>query len=196
MQNTWKYTIISTISIILVIPIFFGVFIEFLFIRHLNIIVLLISLFSFLSLFILGKLIVNYGFNSQNIKIMKKHDVIRTLINDNNKLMILVFFSITMIMEELIFRYYLISILLFLFKIDLFLIVLISSIIFSLYHIHSWVFFKNLTILLIYLIFAFLLGLFNGFVFLTLGIIPCIIIHSTIAFLFYYNIFTSHFKIK
>lgn len=196
MENIRKYAIISTISIILIIPIFFEVFIDFLFIWHINIDIFLILLLGLFGLLFISKLIEIFVFNSQNIEIMKKHDVINALRKKNNKLVLWIFFPITMIMEELIFRYYLISVIMLLFKLDFFSSILISSIIFSLYHIHTWFFFKNLTILIINLIYSFILGLFNGFVFLTLGLFPCIIFHSAIAFFFYYNIFRRYFKMK
>ncbi len=196
MENIRKYAIICTISIILIIPIFFEVFIDFLFIWQINIDIFLILLLGLFGLLFIGKLIEIFVFNSQNIEIMKKHDVINALIKKNNKLVLWIFFPITMIMEELIFRYYLISVIILLFKLDFFSSILISSIIFSLYHIHTWFFFKNLTILIINLIYSFILGLFNGFVFLTLGLFPCIIFHSAIAFFFYYNIFRRYFKMK
>lgn len=196
MENIRKYAIISTISIILIIPIFFEVFIDFLFIWHINIDIFLILLLDLFGLLFISKLIEIFVFNSQNIEIMKKHDVINALRKKNNKLVLWIFFPITMIMEELIFRYYLISVIMLLFKLDFFSSILISSIIFSLYHIHTWFFFKNLTILIINLIYSFILGLFNGFVFLTLGLFPCIIFHSAIAFFFYYNIFRRYFKMK
>ncbi len=196
MENIRKYAIISTISIILIIPIFFEIFIDFLFIWQINIYIFLILLLGLFGLLFIGKLIEIFVFNSQNIEIMKNHDVINALIKKNNKLVLWIFFPITMIMEELIFRYYLISVIILLFKLDFFSSILISSIIFSLYHIHTWFFFKNLTILIINLIYSFILGLFNGFVFLTLGLFPCIIFHSAIAFFFYYNIFRRYFRMK
>ena len=70
----------------------------------------------------------------------------------------------------------------------------ISSLVFSLYHIHTWFTYKNMRILVIFLSNSFLLGFFLGFIFLTLGFFYCILIHSIIAFLFYFNLVNRYFK--
>jgi len=135
-----------------------------------------------------------FGFTKDCLDIIKKHDVIDVLIEKRNRLPIFSLFLITMIMEELIFRNYLINLFIRTVKLQIILGIFISSLIFSLYHIHTWFVYKDLRISVIYLINSFLLGLFNGYIFLTLGLITCIIIHTSIAFLFYYNLYKRYFK--
>ncbi|MFX1501949.1 MAG: CPBP family intramembrane glutamic endopeptidase [Promethearchaeota archaeon] len=125
---------------------------------------------------------------------MRKHDVTNALINRNNRIVIWVFFPLTMIMEELIFRYYLIGFLNYSLNLEDFSVILISSLIFSLYHIHTWFSFKNLTILLVNLIYTFLMGLYIGYLFLNIGIIPSILIHYVLALSLYYNIYKRYTK--
>lgn len=127
---------------------------------------------------------------------MRKHDVTNALINGNNRIVILVFFPLTMIMEELIFRYYLVGFLINSLNLEIVSVLFISSLIFSLYHIHTWFSFKNLTLLLINLLFPFLMGIYLGFVLLNFGIIACILIHSILAFSLYYSIYRRYFRIE
>ena len=105
-----------------------------------------------------------------------------------------IYFPIIMTIEELIFRYYLIGFLLNQLKLDIISAILIASAIFSIYHIHTWFGFKNLRILLINLALSFLLGLFNGWILLTLGIFPCIIVHYAVAMLLYHTIYKRNYK--
>jgi len=193
MEKIIKYMFIALIFVSLLIPIFFGIYIEFLFVRELSPVVIFVLLFGLLMLLLIGKLIGIYGYNPESIEKMKKHDVIDAFIN-NHKLRLWIFFLIIMIIEELILRYYLIGFLFNQIKLDIISIVLISGIIFSLYHIHTWFSFKNLRILLINLGYSFLLGLLNGYILLTLGIVPCIIIHYAVAILLYYAIYKRNYK--
>ncbi|MFX1572467.1 MAG: type II CAAX prenyl endopeptidase Rce1 family protein [Promethearchaeota archaeon] len=125
---------------------------------------------------------------------MKDHDIIEVFINNHNQIIVWVFFPIIMIIEELIFRYYLIGFLFFILGLESFLLILSSSLIFSLYHIHTWFVIKNLRLRLINLSNPFLLGLFNGYLFLKLGIIPCILVHYFLALFLYYNLYRRYFK--
>ncbi len=194
MENRQKYYIICLNTLILTIPLFFGFYAEYLFIREFS----LYTLFTFLGgLFVLlsiGELIDMFGFTKDSLEIIKKHDVIDVLIEKRNRLITFSLFLITMIMEELIFRNYLINLFIHTIKLNIVLGIFTSSFIFSLYHIHTWFTYKNLRISVIYLINSFLLGLFNGLMFLTLGLIACIIIHTSLAFLFYYNLYKRYFK--
>ena len=189
-----KYTIITLILIILVIPMFFGIYIEFLLVRELTLFVILIMLFSIFLLFLFGKFIVIYGYDDESLDLMSRHDVIDALINKKNQIVLLIFFPLTMVMEELIFRYYLIGLLYIQLGLDVILVIFISSLVFSLYHIHFWFTFKNLRIVLIYITYSFLLGLLAGYILLTLGIIPCIFVHYALAFYIYHAIYKRHYK--
>ncbi|TFG20947.1 MAG: CPBP family intramembrane metalloprotease [Promethearchaeota archaeon] len=195
MRKIRKYTTLGISLIILIIPMFLGIYIEYLFLHDLNLFVILILIFSLLILLLIGKLIGIYGYDSESIEKMKKHDVIDVMINKDNRIRLWLFFPIIMIIEELIFRYYIIGFLLNQLDLEVIFAILISSLIFSLYHVHTWFAYKNLRILLIYLGYSFLLGLFNGCILLTLGIFPCVGIHSALAMYFYYSIYKKYFKI-
>lgn len=175
-------------------PMILGVYVQYIFVRTLDIFIFLFFLFGLVTLFIIGKLIHNYIFNKDSIELMRKHDVTNALINRNNRIVIWLFFPLTMVMEELIFRYYLIGFLIDSLKLDVLSVIFISSLIFSLYHIHTWFSYKNLTILITNLVYTFLMGLYIGFLFLNIGIVPCILIHYTLAFSLYYNIYKRYFK--
>ena len=191
-----KYTIITIIFILLMIPLFFGVFIEYFLVSDLSLYVILILIFGVLLLLICSKIIEIDGYSNRNIKIMKNHDVINVSISKNNQIIVWLFFPIIMIIEELIFRYYLIGFLIFSMELESYLLIIFSSLIFSLYHLHTWFAIKNLRLRLINLGNPFILGLFNGYLFLKLGIIPCIVIHYIIALFLYYNIYRRYFKKK
>ncbi|MFX0029330.1 MAG: CPBP family intramembrane glutamic endopeptidase [Candidatus Hermodarchaeota archaeon] len=190
-----KFIIISLITIILMIPIFFGVYTEFLLERNLELFGIPIVILGLLLLLFIGWIINSFGFDVSNIESMRNHNVINALIN-GNYVILCFFFPITMIMEELIFRYYLISFFSSTLQLKTLSSILISSIAFSFYHIHTWFTFKNQRILVINLSYTLMLGLFNGYMFIMLGIIPCIIIHYLLAFYFYYYLYTKNFKKK
>jgi len=194
LENSNKYIIIGVISTFLFIPILFGVYVQYIFVREFDPFLILFFLFGLLILLTIGKLIEIFIFNNDSIELMRKHDVMNALINRNNRIVIWLFFPLTMIMEELIFRYYLIGFLSDSLNLDVISVIFISSLIFSLYHIHTWFSFKNLTFLLINLVYPFLMGLYIGYIFLNLGIIPCILIHYILSFYLYYNIYRRYFR--
>ena len=136
MEKIRKYTILTTLCIILIIPIFFGIYSEYLYVRKLNLFVILILLFGMLMLLLIGKLIGIYGYDNESIENMRKHDVIEALINKTNKLRLWLFFPIIMVIEELIFRYYCIGFLINQVDVDVIMAIIISSLVFSLFHIH------------------------------------------------------------
>ena len=184
-----KYLAITVIVILLIIPIFFGIYIDFLFVSEFSLGIILFLLIGFVFLLGFGKMMEFLMYSEKNKELMKQHDVVKALMNGNDIFVLLVFFPLTMVMEEFIFRYYLIGILLFELKLGLFLGILISSIIFSLYHLHIWFRFKNLKILISYLISSFLIAIYNACLLITLGIFACIITHSILVFISYYNLY-------
>ncbi len=186
-----KNIAITLAVIILLFPLFFGIYTEFLFINDFTLFTLAYLLIGFVLLLVLGKVIEHFMYKGVSKEIMKHHEVINALLNKNSKTLLFVFFPLTMIMEEFIFRYYLIGILLYQLKSGLFLAILISSVIFSLYHLHIWFKFKNLKILISYLISSFLLALYNGYLLTTLGIFVCIIVHTILVFILYYNLYNK-----
>lgn len=196
MKKKIKYTIIVIIFLLLTIPIYFNVFLEFFFINEFDLIISLILVTGFLTFYLIGKVIEVYGYNAEIIKVMEKHDIINSFVGSNNKIIRLLGFLVIMIIEELVFRYYLIGLLIIHSYLGEMLVILISSLIFSIFHIHTWFSYKNVRILAIFLIYSFFLGLFNGYLLLTLGIIPCILVHCSLAYILYYGIYTRYFKVK
>jgi membrane protease YdiL (CAAX protease family) len=188
-----KITFICIITIFLVIPIFFGVYIEFFLVSELQLYTIQFLVLGFFLLLFVGWIINNFGFNQSSIELMRNHNVVNALIN-NKYINLWLFFPITIVMEELIFRYYLLSFLTLILQLRIFLSILISSIIFSFYHIHTWFTYKSQKILLINLSYTLMLGFFIGYIFFMLGFIPCIIIHYLVAFYLYYNLYRKNFN--
>jgi len=196
LEKKRKHIIIIVVFLLLTIPIFFGIYVDTIFLQVSNLYVIIISFGGLIVLLSVGELTDRYGFNVESLEAIKDHEVIQALTEKKSRLKILILFIITMIMEELIFRYYLISLLFHTLDLNIVMALIISSLFFSLYHIHTWFSYKNLKILVIFLSNSFLLGLFLGYVFLTLGFFYCIIIHSILAFIFYFNLVNRYFKNK
>lgn len=184
-----KYLAISITISLLIIPIFFGIYVDYLIASELSLSVLLFLLIGFVILLGLGKVMELVMYNERSKELMKQHDVVKALMNRNDILVLIVFFPLTMIMEELIFRYYLIGLLINQFMVGPILAITISSIVFSVYHIHIWFRFKDLKILVSYLISSFLLGIYNALILLSLGIFACVIVHLILVFILYYNLY-------
>jgi len=189
-----KYIIIICLFTLLTIPLFFGLYLEYFTIKELNWLIIIIIISSLFILLILGNLIEIFGYDQKIVEVMRKNDVIYAFINRDNKLLIWFFFPIIIITEELIFRYYTIGFLVYTLKLELIVVLFFSSLFFSIYHIHIWFRYKNLRLLLINLGYPFLLGLYIGYIFLKLGIIPCIVIHYAIALYSYYYIYRRYFR--
>ncbi len=175
--------------LILIVPLFFDIYTEFLVINNLSLFTLAYLLIGFVFLLVLGKVMEQFMYKGVSKETMKHHDVVNALLNKDGKIILSVFFPLTMIMEEFIFRYYLVGFLINQLKLGLILVILISSIVFSLYHIHIWFRFKNFKIFVAYLISSLFLGIYNGYILLSLGLFACIITHSILAFLLYYNLY-------
>ncbi|MFX1281569.1 MAG: lysostaphin resistance A-like protein [Promethearchaeota archaeon] len=188
-----KFTIIIVFTSILIIPPFFDVYPDFLAVKSIKLQEILFIILGCLLLFLIGLFINFFGFNQADIENMRNHTVIEALINKNN-VILWIFFPVTMLMEELLFRYYILSFLSSTLEFTILLSVLISSIAFSLYHIHTWFTFKSQKILFVNLSYTFILGLILGYVFFMSGIIPCILIHYLVAFNLYYIIYKKNFK--
>ena len=189
MELSKKNLTITFVVIILIVPLFFDIYTEFLFINDFSIFNLAYLLIGFVLLLVLGKVMEIFMYKGVSKEVMKNHDVINALLNKDGKIILLVFFPLTMMMEEFIFRYYLIGYLINQLKLEILIVILISSIIFSLYHIHIWFRFKDFKIFVVYLIFSLFLGIYNGYILLSLGIFACIITHSILVFLLYYNLY-------
>ncbi|HEY0089070.1 MAG TPA: CPBP family intramembrane glutamic endopeptidase [Candidatus Lokiarchaeia archaeon] len=149
-----------------------------------------------ITILFFAKIVEIYCYDEKTVNLMRFQDVICVLITKRNKAILWIFFPLTMVMEELIFRYYLISFIVFQLKSEDVFAIIVSSIIFALYHVHFLLKFRNARIVLIFVGFSFLLGLLNGFILLTIGLIPCILVHYSIAFLMYYSFYRRYFKNK
>ena len=175
------------IIMVLLIPIFFGFRVEYLlpFTLQYTFLDILIIIIGSTGLLFFGYFAVIRAFQEEDIEKMRKHEVVNAFVNNQFK-PILITFLVTMILEELIFRFYIIGLL------DLvlyyYIALIIASCIFSLYHIHIWFSFKSIRILGIYLLFSFLLGLLNGFVLFKLGLFCCILIHYLLVLVLYWKI--------
>ena len=188
MRNIKKYLVISSIDLILLIPLIFGVFIQYVIIREINLPILLGIVISLSLTLLLSKAIQEYGFKKSTLEMMKNHDVTATFLEMEHKSILFLFFPLTMLMEELIFRFYLIGIMVIVLNFEPIITILISSLIFSIYHLHFWFRFKNGRITIIYMFSSFVLGLFLSFTLMTLGLIFCIAFHFSLALLMYYGL--------
>ena len=196
LEKNKKYIIISVVTLLLIIPMFFGLYIENLFTQISSIYPLLVLFGGLVVLLTVGELMDIFVLDTKSLELIKEHDVIQALITKKKRLVILSVFLITMIMEELIFRYYFLSLLFHTLTLDLILVLFISSLVFALYHIHIWFTYKNLRIFGIFLFNSFLLGFLLGLIFLTLGFFFCVLIHSLVALLFYFNLFNRYYKTR
>ena len=189
MKFSKKYLTITLVVILLIVPIFFGIYIDFLIVSVLSLDVVLFLLVGFVVLLGLGKVMEVLLYNDRSRELMKQQDVVNALLNEKNIIALLVFFTLIMIMEELIFRYYLIGLLLNQLMIGIIPSIIVSSIIFSISHFHIWFRYKDIRITVSYFISSFLLGIYNAFALLTFGIFACIIIHTVLVFISYYNLY-------
>jgi membrane protease YdiL (CAAX protease family) len=185
------YRIKLIIVIILLLPLFFGYNIQYLFFNPLNTLHFIIISCGTIILLLFGYFFITPFINPQQLEEIKKHEVIDAFLRKDYSALYMGFL-LSMILEELIFRFYIGGILIDYFA--LYLVVLLSSIIFSLYHIHIWFAFKNIRITLMYIGFSFLLGILNGFVLFSLGLFFCIILHYGIVLLCYWKIYTQCLK--
>jgi len=150
---------------------------------------MLFLLVGFVFLLGLGKIMEAFLYNDNSREILKQNDVVNALLNEKNIIAVLVFLTLIMILEELIFRYYLIGLLLNQLMIGIIPSIIVSSIIFSISHFHIWFRYRDIRITVSYFISSFLLGIYNAFTLLTLGIFVCIIIHTVLVFISYYDLY-------
>jgi membrane protease YdiL (CAAX protease family) len=176
------------IDLILILPILFGVFTQYLVIKEMNIQIFLIIVIGFSFILLISIVIQILGYNKGSLEIMKHYDIVTTFIEKKNNLLLFIFFPLTMLMEELIFRFYLIGIMINFLNLDATSIGIISSLVFSLSHLQFWFRFKNLRITLVYIITSFIMGIFLAFTLFTIGLFFCFIFHLLIALVLYYNL--------
>ncbi len=190
-----KYITIFIIVTASIIPLILGYKRNYIFIPFFDIHVIFYLFIGIIAVFLLGRVIISKVLqDGPSISQMKDHDVIKAFFNQNKKLVLIVLFPMTMLMEEFIFRFYAILILLDILFQNYFLVILFSSIIFALYHLHFWFRFRNLRIFISYFILSFFLGLLNGFIFIYFGLLFCFFVHFGLAFEMYYHIYVKYFK--
>jgi len=190
-----RYIIIFMIVTASIIPLILGYKRNYFFIPFFDLHVTFYLFIGIIAVFLLGRVIISKVLqDAPSISQMKDHDVIKAFFNQNKKFVLIVLFPMTMLMEEFIFRFYAISILLDFLSQNYFLVIFFSSIIFALYHLHFWFRFQNFRIFISYFILSFFLGLLNGFIFIYFGLLFCFFVHFGLAFEMYYHLYVKYFK--
>ena len=184
-ENHTKDVIIIIVVIIAIIPLIYGYNLQSIAIITCNFNLIAVLALGLVILFLLGRLIFSTLLDEKSISLMENHDMIDSFIKKNQKWTKWFIFPLTMLMEELIFRFYAISIIINLIKLNPFLAIIISSSIFAVYHIHFWIRLKNFRIFISFFILSFLLGLLNGYAFIYFGLLACFFIHYGMAFELY-----------
>lgn len=177
-----------------IIPIIFGYNRNYIFIPFFDLLINALLLFGIFTIFLLGRVIISKIYDESSISQMREHDLLKAFSNQNKKSVLIVFFPLTMLMEELVFRFYAISILLDILHQNLLISILFSSLIFAFYHLHFWFRFKNFRIFISYFILSFFLGVLNGFIFFYFGLVYCFIVHFGLAFEMYYHLYVKYVK--
>ena len=88
-----KNIAITLAVIILLFPLFFGIYTEFLFINDFTLFTLTYLLIGFVLLLVLGKVMEYFMYKGVSKETMKHHEVIKALLNKNGKTILFVFFS-------------------------------------------------------------------------------------------------------
>lgn len=191
-----KDVIIIIVVFIAIIPLFYGYDLQSIVILSFNFNLIVVLALGLVILFLSGRFIFSTLLDEKSISLMKNHDMIDSFIKKNQKWTKWFTFPLTMLMEELIFRFYAISIIVDLIKLSPFLAVMLSSSIFAVYHIHFWVRLKNFRIFFSFFILSFLLGLLNGYAFIYFGLLACFIIHYGMAFELYFYLYRKFYVKK
>jgi len=170
------------IFLVLIIPLFFGYQIEYVILISGNFWIYFISIIIGFISFLSGYLVIIH-FGKDSLDALKMNPVFQNF--ETKKLgCALLNFALLMIIEELVFRFYLFVIL----KLEIGEIwgVIVSSIIFSIYHIHIYFQYKDLKLTLIFILFSLILGLYLSFIFIHFGLIGAFLVHFIVVFLIYY----------
>ena len=80
LEKNRKYIIISVISLLLILPMFFGLYVEYIIPQGSNLYTFLILFGGLVVLFTVGELMDLFGFNTESLELIKEHDVIQALI--------------------------------------------------------------------------------------------------------------------
>jgi membrane protease YdiL (CAAX protease family) len=125
-----------------------------------------------------------------NITKFENHLVVSGL-KERNYFMLGFVFPMTMLLEEVLFRGFLLGGMILWFQIPRGLAIVSSSVIFSLYHLHVWPSFRDKKILACFMGFSFLLGLACGYFLFEFGLLGSILFHSSSVFMIFKAIFTQ-----
>ena len=191
-----KDVIIIIVVFIAIIPLFYGYNLQKIVILTFNFNLIAVLALGLIILFLLGRLIFSTLLDDKSISLMENHDMIDSFIKKNQKWTKWFIFPLTMLMEELIFRFYAISIIINLIKLSPFLAIILSSSIFAVYHIHFWIRLRNFRIFISFFILSFLLGLLNGYAFIYFGLLACFFIHYGMAFELYFYLYRKFYVKK
>ena len=191
-----KDVIIIIVVFIAIIPLFYGYNLQKIVILTFNFNLIAVLALGLVILFLLGRLIFSIFLDEKSVSLMENHDLIDSFIKKNQKWTKWFIFPLTMLMEELIFRFYAISIIINLIKLNPFFAIIISSSIFAVYHIHFWIRLKNFRIFISFFILSFLLGLLNGYAFIYFGLLACFFIHYGMAFELYFYLYRKFYVKK
>jgi membrane protease YdiL (CAAX protease family) len=183
MPLNFKNSLKILVLIILLIPLFFGFNLKYIFRLNLDFFPFILIIIGVFLLFLGGRLIPRYIFTPKELNRMKEHEIVAAF-SEKSYQSIIIFFPITMLVEELIFRYYILGVLTTMIELNF--AILISALAFSLYHLHIWFGFKDLRVLSSYMVYSLLLGILNGYIFYYLGIILCILVHMVLVLDIYY----------
>ncbi|MHA1727407.1 MAG: CPBP family glutamic-type intramembrane protease [Promethearchaeota archaeon] len=127
-----------------------------------------------------------------------------------NRFSTILSFTLNMIIEEIVFRYYLLGIILnyldysmietfnsfnYIQVFYFFIPILLSAVIFSIYHIHIYFWTKSAHLTAMFIVMSFFLGLLLGLVFIYCGVIFAVIIHW-ISVYFAYKLIAFHYSVK
>ena len=191
-----KDVIIIIVVFIAFIPLFYGYNLQYLIIITFNFNLIAFLVLGIVILFLFGRVIFSTLLDEKSIFQMENHDLVDSFIKKNQNWAKWFIFPLTMLIEELIFRFYAISIVIDLIKLNPFLAVITSSSIFAAYHIHFWIRFKNFRIFISFFILSFFLGLLNGYAFIYFGLLACFIIHYGMAFELYFYLYRKFYVKK
>ena len=191
-----KDVIIIIVVVISLIPLFYGYELKYIIILTYNFNLITFLVLGIVILFLFGRVIFSTLLDEKSIFQMENHDLVDSFIKKNQNWAKWFIFPLTMLMEELIFRFYAISIVIDLIKLNPFLAVITSSSIFAAYHIHFWIRFKNFRIFISFFILSFFLGLLNGYAFIYFGLLACFIIHYGMAFELYFYLYRKFYVKK
>ena len=182
-----KFKII-TIPVVTVILLLISIFIigiswwgpqEFISIFSILFLILSLLIFEIFAIYIIPVI------QKDSITEMEQHFLVKS-IREKNIINIWLFFPLTMLFEELIFRLYIFVFLYITF--GFITAIILGAFTFGLYHIHTWFEFKNKNITYSFIIISTILGIILNILMYYFGLPTCIIVHWVTVFMIFYFI--------